>query len=242
MATYDPAADPVHGSGWNSAARWGGWTWREPRYGDFFRTCSFCGCIHPEDLAAETAGTGTCSVCGQAGWPACFGNQSHAGIKATVQRGELDVSDEERARVLAMADEHSYDPGGWYASWADWKYGWPHKFYVEGLKPRDLSLLHCVGSSNSPDRPGTSGDWVRAGDLTREQKKVIKDDGMHGGGKFEGWYLLQPRSTLHAKFYTAHLADPRIGRDAKDTIQRAGGLRFTFGDGQVVWQRWEETA
>lgn len=34
MATYDPAVDPVHGSGWNSAARWGGgkvgWEpWRE---------------------------------------------------------------------------------------------------------------------------------------------------------------------------------------------------------------------
>lgn len=26
--------------------------WRAPRYGDFFRTCWFCGCIHPEDLVS----------------------------------------------------------------------------------------------------------------------------------------------------------------------------------------------
>ena len=55
-ATYDPAADPVHGSGWNSAARWGGWDWRPPRDGEWFRTCSFCGCIHPDDLVPELNG------------------------------------------------------------------------------------------------------------------------------------------------------------------------------------------
>lgn len=55
MTGYDPAADPVHGSGWNSAARWGGWSWNEPSRGEHFRRCSFCGSIHPEDLAAETA-------------------------------------------------------------------------------------------------------------------------------------------------------------------------------------------
>ena len=214
---YDPAADPVHGRGWNSAARWGGWSWREQRYGDFFRTCSFCGCIHPEDLAAETAGTGICRVCGERGWEACFRAQN--------------ISDE----------DHPYDPGAWYASWADRKYGWPHKFYAEGLKPRDPSLLHCTGSSNGAERPGGSGDWVRAGELTREQKRIIKDGGMHSGGKFEGWYLLQPRSTLHAKFYTIHLADPAISQDVKDKIQRASGLRFRFtDDGKVGWERWAE--
>lgn len=31
-----------------------GWTWREPSHGEHYRTCSFCGSIHPDDLAAET--------------------------------------------------------------------------------------------------------------------------------------------------------------------------------------------
>jgi len=241
MAAYDPATDPVHGSGWNSAARWGGWVWREPRYGDFFRTCSFCGCIHPEDLAAETAGDGNCRVCGKHGWSACFEGQSHAGIKEAVQAGKLDIGDEERTRVLAMADEHQYDPGGWYASWADQKYGWPHKLYVEGLEPRDPSLLHVLSTTNRD--PG-DGRYVAAAALTPEQREIIRADGMlRDGEEPDGWYLFEPRSTLHAKFYTAHLADPRISQDVKDSIQRVSGLRFTFtDDGRVTWQRWEEAA
>lgn len=244
MVAYDPAADPVHGSGWNSAARWGGWVWSEPARGEHFRRCSFCGCIHLEDLAAEVAGDGICRVCGEQGWEACFRSQPLGIGRDEIARLLADpaIPESEKQQLRGEHPAHSYDPGGWYASWADQKYGWPHKFYVEGLKPRDPSLLHCVGSSNSAGHPG-GGNWVHANQLTREQKRVIKDDGMHGGGKFNGWYLLEPRGTLHAKFYTAHLADPRIGQDVKDTIQRVSGLRFTFTeDGKVGWQRWEEAA
>jgi hypothetical protein len=216
MGAYDPAADPVHGSGWNSAARWGGWSWRKPRRGEFFRTCSFCGCIHPEDLAPEITPAGPCRICGEVGWEACF-----------------------RSRP-----EHPYTPGSAYASWADRKYGWPHKFYVEGLKPRDPSLLHCIGHGSGGGGGGRKpdgGDWVAAADLTRAQKRIIRDDGMHAGEKFDGWYLFAPRASLHAKFYTIHLADPAVSQDVKDKIQQASGLRFTFtDDGKVSWQSWEE--
>jgi hypothetical protein len=254
MGGYDPAADPVHGSGWNSAARWGGWDWRRPRRGEHFRTCSFCGSIHPEDLAAETAGNGVCQVCGRESWDACFRHQGHAGIKDAVRAGDPEVSDEERGRVLAMADEHQYAPGGWWASWADRKYGWPHKFYVEGLVPRDAKMLHYTGSSHNSDEPpswgGAHAVWVRADRLTRAQCKILKEDGAllpeDKTARFGGdpdaarsWYCLAPRVTLHAKFYTIHLADPAVRQDAKDAIQRASGLRFTFtDDGRVGWERW----
>lgn len=33
--------------------RWGGWHWDDPRHGEHFRRCSYCGSVHPEDLAAE---------------------------------------------------------------------------------------------------------------------------------------------------------------------------------------------
>jgi hypothetical protein len=209
---YDPASDPVHGSGWNSAARWGGWDWRKPRRGDYFRTCSFCGCIHPEDLAPEIAPPGPCRICGQVGWEACF-----------------------RSRP-----EHPYDPGSAYASWADRKYGWPHKFYVEGLRPRDPSLLHCTGHGSGGDGSAPDhGGWVAAKDLTRAQKRIIKAGGMSAGGHFDGWYQFAARTSLHAKFYTVHLADPAIGQDVKDAIQRASGLRLTFtDDGKVGWEPW----
>lgn len=42
--------DPVHGF---EAERWGGWSWREPSRGEHYRTCSYCGSVHPEDLAVE---------------------------------------------------------------------------------------------------------------------------------------------------------------------------------------------
>ena len=244
MSAYDPAADPVHGRGWNSAARWGGWDWREPRYGEHFRTCSFCGCIHPEDLAAETAGTDTCAVCGSQGWDACFGGQKAAWMTPEMLAGP-GIGDEERARIEALHPAHSYDPGGWYASWADRKYGWPHKFYVEGLSPRVPSLLHCIGHGSGGDgrRPAGGGSWVEAKDLSREQKRIVKADGMHASGQFDGWYLFAPRASLHAKFYSIHLADPRISQEVRDAIQAASGLRFTFsGDGSVRWGPWTEAA
>lgn len=224
--TYDPVADPVHGSGWNSAARWGGWEWHEPRRGAFFRSCSFCGSINPEDLAAVPAGSGC-------GYPLC-----------PAPRGELaqihfpPPGEDGREREYAEGLPHRYVDTGWRASWADQKYGWPHKFYVEGLQSRDPSMLHCVGSSNSPDHPG-GGNWIRAEDLTRQQKKIIKADGMHSssrGDRFEGWYLLEPRATLHAKFYSIHLADPAISDEVKEKITQVCGLRFRFlPDGRVSW-------
>ena len=49
--TTDTITDPVHGG---QAERWGGWSWRDPARGEHFRRCSYCGSIHPDDLAAES--------------------------------------------------------------------------------------------------------------------------------------------------------------------------------------------
>lgn len=36
------------------ADQWGGWQWEnQPRYGEHFRRCSYCGSVSPEDLVAE---------------------------------------------------------------------------------------------------------------------------------------------------------------------------------------------
>lgn len=232
---YDPAADPVHGSGWNSAARWGGWHWEDPRGAEHFRRCSFCGSIHPGDLAAETPGGGTCRICGQQGWDACFRNQEHAGIKGAVREGKLQVSDEERARVLAMAGEHSYDPGGWYASWADRKYGWPHKFYAEGVTNRHPETLRIITALS----PGQEDRIERE---TGYQWHAVAD--IPPGTDVSGWDLEDGRYSHvglgsdrrhFVKFYTIHLADPAVSAEDKDVIERVSGVRFTFADGRVWW-------
>lgn len=43
----------VHPEAGQPPFRGGPWVWREPSHGEHFRTCSFCGSIHPGDLAAE---------------------------------------------------------------------------------------------------------------------------------------------------------------------------------------------
>lgn len=191
MTAYDPAADPVHGAGWNSAARWGGWSWGDPRHGEHFRRCSFCGSVSPEDLAAEPS---------------------------------------------------------WHADWADRKYGWPHKFYVD-IPNRDPGALFVVsGRSDASEGPYAPGGekWtppepglIAWDDLTPEQLAIAERDGW----KRIDYVCFGTRASHFGKFYTIHLADPAIGQDVKDVIQRVSGLRFTFADdGRVGWERWEDAA
>lgn len=162
-------SDPVHGT---EADRWGGWHWRDPSRGQHFRTCSYCGSIHPEDLAAET---------------------------------------------------------DWSPSWADQKYGYPHKVYAS-IPNRQPDALFCIGAGSSP---GYSPAWTEADQLTTEQRAIIERDGM---GLDYGSYLFGTRPTHHAKLYTVHLADPAIPAEARDKVQQASGLMFTFQDGTIGWQ------
>jgi hypothetical protein len=215
--------DPVHHLSPDSPFRYGtSWDWRKPRRGDPFRTCSYCGSVHPEDLAAIPA-SDVCAVCGVKGWYAHFEQ-----FRCHMTPG-LECEHEPRC--------HPFAPAGWYASWADRKYGWPHKFYVEGLRPTRPGMVFCLGHS-SHEQPswGNQDHWVAAAELTRSQKSIIRSGGMHSGGKFEGYYLFEPRATVHGKFYTAHLADPAVSDEAREKIAQACGLRFRFlEDGRVGW-------
>jgi hypothetical protein len=220
VSTYDASLDPVHGSGWNSAARWGGWDWRKPSRGEHFRTCSFCGSINPEDLAAETAGSGC-------GYPDCPDPRNElANIHFPICGRDGDPP-----------GSHRFVNTGWRASWADRKYGWPHKFYVEGLVNRDPDRLYVFSSTNSAEAPEAYGQpWVSARKLTRRQRAAVKE---YRGGRdsTSTWYQFGAHETHHAKFYTIHLADKQLPDGVKDTIERVCGLAFTFtDDGRAGWQ------
>jgi len=244
--TYDPEQDHVHGSGWNSATRRGGWSWRKPRYGEFFRTCDFCGSIHPEDLVAEQAGLGVCATCGRAGWEEHFRALKPAWyVHASEAEREL-LTPEELERAIQGYDDHSYDPQGWYASWADQKYGWPHKFYVEGLRSRDPSLLHCISSIGNAKEPPAEGymnlQWYQVKSCPRKLLKAAKADGMVYSAEIpENWLGFGTKTTLHAKFYTKHLADPNVSEEVKDQVCAVSGLYFKFDpDGHVYWAKTKE--
>jgi len=163
------------------AARWGGWSWRAPRYGEHYRTCSYCGSINPEDLVAEE---------------------------------------------------------NWAAQWADRKYGWPHKFYVD-IVNRDPSTLFIISRTNrEPSERERASGWIATADLTREQETAATRDGWRKDGALDDrhWWLFGERRTHHGKFYTVHLSDAGLDPATKNTIERRSGLEFTFEDGRVAWK------
>jgi hypothetical protein len=126
---------------------------------------------------------------------------------------------------------------GMHADWADRKYGWPHKFYID-VPNQDADRLFVVSRTNfdTTDRGYTKGD-----ELAPELRAVAEQDDGWGEFRPDAWYQFTTRRTHHAKFYTAHLADPAITDEMKERIYAFGGLRFTFEDGQVRWAGYDYT-
>lgn len=157
--------------------RVGGWSWDEPRYGEHFHRCSFCGSINPADLAVEPP---------------------------------------------------------WRPKWADQKYGWPHKFYVD-ITNRDPERLYVLSTVSRPPLDVGMTPWA---DLTPDQLVVVERDGC--GGHPEGSPPAGVDFTTHrthfGKFYTIHLADPLVGAEVREIIERRTGIAFTFADGMVTWR------
>lgn len=156
------------------AERYGGWSWHEPRYGEHFRRCSYCGCVHPDDLAAEV---------------------------------------------------------GLRADWADRKYGWPHKFYVD-IPNRNASRLYVL-SSSSNHHP----EWLSTADADPDLEEVLERDGYGKGNRYRPKFVqLGARTNHFGKFYTTHLADQALSADTRIAIEQLCGLHFTFmPEGRVSW-------
>lgn len=95
--------------------------WREPRDGEPFRTCSYCGSIHPGDLLTAIA----------------------AGAKV----------------------------GG-----SDWKYSWPHKFYVDVVNP-DPTRLFDNGSEWKDGKKVSTTMGTRATLFAKWYNEHIQDEG-----------------------------------------------------------------
>lgn len=174
------------------ALRFGPTHWRASRYGETFRTCSYCGSINPVDL---------------------------------VRKPE------------------------WFASWADRKYGYPHKFYVEGFANADPDRLFVLGTAYNTDMPsrGVDGgiEWHRTSKLPAHLRKVAKSEGyldrVKLGMREPEWLGFGKRALLFAKFYTEHFKDTRISDEVKDAIMRRSGLWIEFdadGPGSVAWHNY----
>lgn len=114
---------------------------------------------------------------------------------------------------------------------ADRKYGWPHKFYVDGApnpfagEPEIISAEYG-GESATPEMIAAGWKQYPDGFDQTTGKPVMR------------WARLgAPRpapASTHGKFYTEHLQDATP--EERAVIERAMGLRFEFDDaGGVRW-------
>jgi len=94
---------------------------------------------------------------------------------------------------------------------ADWKYGWPHKFYVSGI-PNPM-----------------------VGEIVEMGGKYYTENGIR---KHEPFMEPAPQ-TLTKKFYNEHLIDltgtPEFDLVA-DIIRKHSGIKFTINDGKLYYQ------
>ena len=115
-------------------------------------------------------------------------------------------------------------------SWADFKYGWPHKWYVENA-PNPYAGRWEVrsGEFTSTLRPGEEKDWERYPDGL---------DSVTGNPKWSYRRLgaaSKASERTHGKFYTIHLVDATP--EEKTAIESAMGLSFIFDEkGGVRWE------
>lgn len=116
------------------AARWGGWHWAEPRHGEHFRRCSFCGSIHPDDLAAEPVWEPQWSDM-KYGWPHKF---------------YVPIPNRDPGRLYIVASTHGpATPSGSF-DWVAW----------DNLTPEQLEIAHRQGHGTGRFDPPT---WVAFG-------------------------------------------------------------------------------
>lgn len=138
------------------------------------RSCSYCGSMHPADLAEA---------------------------------------------IRAGAKGH----------WADFKYGWPHKAYIDGVPNPHVGLLESrMSMSHPPQAEIDAGKWIQIPDGF---------DCNTGKPQFRWTESGKPAdATTYEKFYTVHLQDAEP--EDKETIERHLGQAFEFpNDGRGV--RWK---
>jgi hypothetical protein len=115
--------------------------------------------------------------------------------------------------------------------WADFKYGWPHKAYLDGVPNPHAGMLESRMSMSHPLQDEiTAGKWVQVPDgfdsTTGAQRLRWVEAGRPAG------------AVTHGKFYSVHLQD--ASADDRGLIEQHLGLAFQFDDnGGVRWVRIE---
>jgi hypothetical protein len=117
----------------------------------------------------------------------------------------------------------------------DWKYGWPHKVYVD-VPVSDPSMLFCVGGSSGGDRDRDPGPgYVHVSELTDEQIAIALRDGSirpddELSTDVARWLMFGTRTNHHAKYYSIHTIEPWVSDELRDQIGFYTGWLYTTGE------------
>lgn len=131
-------------------------------------------------------------------------------------------------------DDLAAEPS-WRAEWADRKYGWPHKFYVD-IPNQQPEQLFVVSATTTP----TDG-YIAQADMTDQQRDLAKRDGWQLNP--DKYFQFGTRPMHHAKFYSIHLSDTDLSAEVKATVEQRSGLAFEFRpDGRVAWRPADRSA
>lgn len=126
------------------------------------------------------------------------------------------------------------EPEWTYFSWADRKYGWPHKLYVD-VPNRTPDRLYVISASSTlPDL--NSDQYIAWEDLSDEQRDVVTRDGWGGMLRIANFFQFGTHPTHSAKFYSVHLRDAALPAAAKRLIEHRSGVVFTFTDEGVRFE------
>lgn len=119
-------------------------------------------------------------------------------------------------------------------SWADFKYGWPHKVYVDRAPNRYVGHGEIRSGVTYCSRPPQSE--IEAGKWERYQTGF---DSQTGEPTYSYRTPLPPATPAgehaHGKFYTLHLQD--ASPEDRAVIETAMGMRFHFDGDRVRWER-----
>jgi len=182
-------------------------SWREPRkrrddsdpYEQTWRTCWYCGSIHPEDLYRLLDG------------------------QAVVEYQDFDAnafSGDHVQYTQALADHYSRrSEQGIHVGGSDWKYGWPHKFYIDGIPNPAVGQEYVI--------------YTYGGERADESVEYTN----HHGEK--GWRRVHSRntcpSTTRAKWYNEHLTDlaPETFEVMAALLETHSRIKFYLVDGKL---------
>lgn len=108
-------------------------------------------------------------------------------------------------------------------SFASFKYGWPHKVYLEAVPNPHAGIKQRVGSSNCP-----------IDGFEKVVKPIFSEITGERVDDYVEWVLYQdaPAQT-HGKFYTEHLLDATP--EERAIIEEHLNTRFEFKNGGVEW-------